>query len=51
MKANHEAIKAKALANQKALASHETHDMSPLVFGLAMAAVFAAMLILNAIFY
>jgi hypothetical protein len=45
MKENHEAIKAKALAN------HETHDLSPVVFGLAMAAVFATMLILNAIFY
>jgi hypothetical protein len=45
MKANHETIKAKELVN------HENRDLSPLIFGLAMTAVFAVMLILNAVFY
>jgi len=45
MKTNHETIKVKELAH------HENRDLSPLVFGLAMTAVFATMLILNAIFY
>lgn len=45
MDANHKTIKAKELAN------HDDRDLSTLIFGLAMTAVFAAMLILNAVFY